>query len=118
MDKTWLKTSGGESFFSTSYFTVLHRLIEILAFEDLGLFLRTIIRKSYSLPTSSIAKVDHKCLERLSINERRELLSLAKRIIEDWSGYFAELEALIKEVMPRYRQSKLRYLMDDTQSGY
>jgi hypothetical protein len=86
--------------------------MKTLAFEELGRFLRTTIRQSYGLPASIIEGVEHDCLERLSVNERRELLELARQVIKDWPGPFYTLEALIKEVMPRHRQSQLRYLTE------
>jgi TniQ len=113
LDYSWLETYPPDSFTPSAYFSVLHQLIKTLAFEELGQFLRTTIRTSYGLPVSSIGRTEHDCLERLSINERRELLNLARQIIEDWPSPFATLEALMKEVVPRHHQNQLRYLMDD-----
>ena len=109
LDGCWWKTNRGESFTSTSYFRVLHKLMKVLAFDELGLFLRVTIMRLYKLPISTVKKINHNCLERLSISERRELLILARRIIKDWPGYFSTLEALMKEILPPYRQSELRY---------
>lgn len=100
--KDWSETYQGEPFTSSSYFSVLHVLMDILAFDNLGIFLRSTIRQSYGLPPSIIGVPKHKWVEVLRVNERRELLSLAKRIIEDWPGSFNTFETVMKGVLPSY----------------
>jgi hypothetical protein len=113
MSDPWPRNPRPDYLNGYSYFRTLHQLIKTLAFEDLGRFLRTTIRQSYGLPASLVERADHYCLERLSVNERRELLDLARLVIKDWPGPFATLEALIKEVMPRHRLNQLRYLTEN-----
>jgi hypothetical protein len=85
----WVEIPGRGWIYSYSYFKVLYTLSKMLSVNLLAEWFRKSVSSYYGVPaiTVSLPKRD-RCFERLQVGERRGILRLAKRLLENWPEGF------------------------------
>ena len=79
----WVEIPGSDWVYSHAYFKVLYTLMYLLTVEMYAQSFRKTVCSYLNVPLVNIALPEKfKCLERLGVNERREVLRLSKLLLQ------------------------------------
>jgi transposase len=86
----WVNIPGSGPVYSHLYFTVLRKLMVLLASGSKGSFLRQYVSLKYGNMNFEVKLGYHTTMERLNVSERRRLLGMTRELLSDWPDRFID----------------------------
>jgi hypothetical protein len=104
----WIEVNGCGPVYSHLYFTVLHQLMKVCATGKRAAGLREAVARELKIEAPPRLTVSCRDIERLDVSGRRELLDMARHLLDEWPDRFVRLcetynvwsAALLRELEP------------------
>lgn len=108
MRRGWIEVSGHSPVYSHLYFTVLHQLMKVCATGRRAAGLREAVARELKIKAPPRLTKSCRDIERLDVGDRRELLNMARHLLDEWPARFIRLcetykvwsAALLRELDP------------------